>query len=84
MSFENKWMKDGKIICIPRKDSSRIDLLGLIINNNFEKDKMYSEKEVNNILKEYYNDFAFLRRLMIEYKLLQRDLECSTYWVKVN
>lgn len=84
MSFENKWMKDGKITCIPRKDSSRIDLLGLIINDNFEKDKMYSEKEVNNILKEYYNDFAFLRRLMIEYKLLQRDLECSTYWVKVN
>ncbi|WP_206601550.1 DUF2087 domain-containing protein [Staphylococcus delphini] len=36
---------------------------------------MYSEKEVNSILIRYYNDFTILRRYLVDYQLLQRDLE---------
>lgn len=43
-----------------------------ILASEFEKGKIYNEKEINEILKSYYDDYV-LRRYMIDYSLLSRD-----------
>ena len=44
----------------------------------FAFDRVYSEREVNIILADYYDDFCTLRRDMISEKLLDRD--AGGYW----
>lgn len=48
--------------------------------NDFEFDRNYSEKEVNQILQRTYDDFVTLRRYLIEYGFMKRDTEGSQYW----
>ncbi|MFR2551837.1 MAG: DUF2087 domain-containing protein [Clostridioides difficile] len=39
----------------------------------FERGKKYSEKEVNQILESIYDDFATIRRYLIEYGFMSRN-----------
>lgn len=48
----------------------------------FETDIMYTEKEVNAILKEIFHDYVTLRRYLIEYGFLDRTKDCARYWKK--
>ena len=43
--------------------------------------KKYSEKEVNQILESIYDDFATIRRYLIEYGFMSRNKECTKYWL---
>ena len=54
-------------------------LLTLIINE-FEENVKYSEKQINEILKNVYHDFATIRRYLIDYNFLQRTNDGSIYW----
>ena len=40
----------------------------------------YPEKELNAIIAKYHDDTAAIRRHMIEYGILERDVD-SVYWV---
>ncbi len=51
------------------------------IAEQFDKDKRYSEKEVNVILKAIYDDFATIRRYLIEYGFMERTNDCREYWL---
>lgn len=48
----------------------------------FESGKIYTEKEVNRILAAAYEDYAILRRYLIEYRFLDRKPYGSQYWKK--
>lgn len=52
------------------------------IKKRFEKERTYTEKEVNTILKGVYDDYVTLRRYLIEYGFLDRKQDCSQYWLK--
>ncbi|HEX9062442.1 MAG TPA: DUF2087 domain-containing protein, partial [Clostridia bacterium] len=52
------------------------------ISEQFEKNKRYSEKELNHIIKEIYEDFATIRRYLIEYGFMERTNDCKEYWLK--
>lgn len=52
------------------------------IAKHFEPNRNYTEKEVNEILKKVYKDFATIRRYLIEYGFMDRKLDCSKYWLK--
>ncbi|MCX8130370.1 MAG: DUF2087 domain-containing protein [Clostridia bacterium] len=52
------------------------------IAKKFESKKIYTEKEVNKILKAIYDDFVTLRRYLIEYGFLDRKPDGSQYWLK--
>lgn len=52
------------------------------IAKHFEPNRNYTEKEVNEILKKVYEDFATIRRYLIEYGFMDRKLDCSKYWLK--
>jgi hypothetical protein len=44
----------------------------------FSRDEVYSEKQVNTILKRYHDDVATLRRELVENGLMAR--EAGRYW----
>lgn len=51
------------------------------IAGQFERDKHYTEPEVNEILKAVYADFATIRRYLIEYGFMDRTRDCRQYWL---
>ncbi|MDU5505065.1 MAG: DUF2087 domain-containing protein [Anaerococcus vaginalis] len=58
----NKWIKNNKIQKIPKKEKNKIELFNYIANLTFEKNVQYTEKEINEKLKNFYIDYAILRR----------------------
>lgn len=48
----------------------------------FEKERTYTEKEVNKILEAVYSDYVTLRRYLVEYGFLDRKADGSQYWLK--
>ena len=63
------------------KEKKKIVILSKIAEQ-FEKKRKYSEKEVNEILKGIYPDFATIRRYLIEYGYMERTKDCREYWLK--
>lgn len=74
--FENKKLKT-----FPSKEKKKIVILKYLLKS-FDKEKKYSEKEINEIIKAVYPDFATIRRYFIEYGFMERTKDCSQYWVK--
>ncbi len=70
-----------KLKVFSSKEKKKIIILKKIVEQ-FEKDKHYSEKEVNSILKNIYEDFATLRRYLIEYGFMDRTRDCKEYWLR--
>lgn len=71
------FFEHGKLKAIPaQRKKERIILDELV--KAFAFDRVYSEREVNIILADYYDDFCTLRRDMISEKLLDRD--AGGYW----
>jgi len=73
--------ENGAIKLFPPKAKKKIIILSEIVKH-FSKDKSYSEKEVNCFLKRIYDDYAGIRRALIEYGFLERSDDGSHYWVK--
>lgn len=83
-AFERKVMAaftdaDGRITAFPEKEKKLLVILRYAVNA-FEMEKRYSEKEVNEILLRFNKDTAFLRRSLIEYKLMAREGGGGEYW----
>lgn len=73
--------EDGRLSTFPSKEKRKIIVLSHIVKN-FQINKGYSEKEVNTILKNIYDDYVTIRRYLIEYGFMERNRDCSIYWVK--
>ena len=68
----NTFFRLGRLVQIPaQRKKQRIVLERLA--EEFEQDREYPEREVNRILVEYHDDVAFLRRGLIDHKLMQRE-----------
>jgi hypothetical protein len=64
----------------PPKEKKKLVILRLI-SEQFEQDRRYSEKEVNAILRSIYEDYATIRRDLIEYGFMDRTRDCRAYWL---
>lgn len=74
--------ENGSLKNYPSKEKKKIIVLEEIAEN-FKKNYKYSEKELNRILKRIYEeDYVAIRRALIEYGYLERNNDCSEYWVK--
>lgn len=71
--------RDGSLASIPNKSNKLRVVLGFTIQA-FEFGAKYQEGEVNHILALYYPDTTTLRRLLIDYRFLDRDKDGSAYW----
>jgi hypothetical protein len=52
------------------------------ISKSIEPGKKYSEKEINSVIKNFFDDYVTLRRYLIEYGFLDRKKDGSEYWLK--
>ena len=67
----------GKLKSIPtQRKKERIVLEEMV--KTFEYDRIYTEREVNLVIADYYDDFCTLRRDMVGEGLLARDGQ--RYW----
>jgi hypothetical protein len=75
----------GKIVQIPTPNRTKIPVL-TYLTTKFEEARTYSEKEVNCIIDAWhtFGDYFILRRLLVDYKLLQRTPNGEKYWVVKN
>ncbi len=70
--------EDESIKAFPAQ-RKKMDILLAYVARSFELDKKYSEKLVNEILKQYNEDFATLRRELIDIKYMGR--KSGEYWL---
>ena len=69
------------IVRWPKKPSDKNFVIEWL-SKKFESEKQYSEKEINQIIKEHhsFDDIALLRRELISKKFLGRKKDGSMYW----
>ena len=72
---------EGPLKTFSMKEKNKLAVLRQIVKR-FKANRIYSEKEVNVILKNVYEDFATIRRYLIEYGFMDRKPDCSQYWLK--
>ena len=72
---------DGHLDKFPSKEKRKLIVLQNIMNH-FELNTVYSEKEINHILKPVYSDFVTIRRYLIEYGFMERSKDGAEYWIK--
>jgi hypothetical protein len=79
--IKNHMDENGALLTYPAREKKKIILLQEIARN-FAKGKTYSEKEINRMLKRIYEDYATLRRALVEYGFIERTNDGGSYWVK--
>lgn len=72
---------DGSLSNFPKKEKRKIIILMHLLKR-FDKEKKYSEKEVNAIIGAAYDDYVTIRRYFIEYGFMDRNNDGSAYWIK--
>ena len=71
--------QDGTLKMIPTKSKKIAAVLDYLILS-FEKDIVFSEHQVNDILEKFYPDPTTLRRYLIDYGYLGRSRNGAQYW----
>lgn len=69
---------DGTIRQVP--EQKKIGPILDYLIQNFEFDKIYTEREINAIIKRFNEDTAGLRRDLVDAKMLARESDGSRYW----
>lgn len=70
---------NSRLRIIPHKNKDKIEILNFVIDH-FESNVFYSESEVNRMLKGVYDDFPLLRRYLVDFNFLCRDMNGYAYW----
>ena len=68
------FFKYGRLTQIPTQRKKREIVLAQILEQ-FDLDREYTEKEVNEIILRYHEDFCTIRREMIAFGMMTRDHE---------
>jgi DNA-binding MarR family transcriptional regulator len=72
------FIKEGRLVSIPAQYKKRRYVMEELARA-FEWGRLYDEKEVNAILKTFHEDFASLRRELIDQRIMMR--ENGRYWL---
>jgi len=83
-AYDNKVIKDylkrdGSLKTLPAQRKKLEAVLRHVVKA-FEVGKRYSEKRVNEILAQYHEDTATLRRELVGFKLMEREGGGGEYW----
>lgn len=71
------YFEEGRLREVPASRKKRWVVLKWLVNQ-FDEDRLYAEKEINQMLKQFHPDVATLRREFIGYNMMQR--EAGQYW----
>jgi predicted transcriptional regulator len=80
-AYDQKVLRDftenGRLKVIPSQRKKRDVVLRYLVTH-FEPDQKYTEREVNDIITGFHDDYATLRRELVDGRFMIRDRE--TYW----
>lgn len=68
-----KYFKNDKLMMIPKKEKNKLLVLQIVLEMLKDKSLEFTEKELNEAIKEIYSDFSLIRRYLVDYKFLERD-----------
>ena len=68
-----KYFKNNKLMMIPKKEKNKLLVLQIVLEMLKEKSLEFTEKELNEAIKEIYSDYSLIRRYLVDYKFLERD-----------
>jgi predicted transcriptional regulator len=78
--LKNFTTPDGRLKAFPAQRKKMEAILRYVLKA-FKPGKRYSEKEVNELLSEYFEDYTTLRRELVEYRMLAREGGGGEYWL---
>lgn len=74
--------RDGKLTTLPVGGHKKLTVIMRWVATRFEPERRYTEPEVNAVLKSVYaEDFVSLRRDMVDFGYLRRELGGGKYWL---
>ncbi|HEX3327211.1 MAG TPA: DUF2087 domain-containing protein [Actinomycetota bacterium] len=73
----SRFLKGGRLVSMPAAHAKRVAVLNHLAQD-FEPGHYYEEREVNRILQRYHDDYATLRRYLVDEGFLSRD--AGKYW----
>lgn len=71
--------EEGRITAFPAQEKKHLVLLRYVLGS-FEPGIRYTEKQVNEILSRFNEDFALLRRNLVDYGMMDREGGGREYW----
>lgn len=72
---------NGKLTKIPARQKKQLVVLRWLATL-FEADRLYTEREVNTVIKSVHNsDIAGLRRDLVDFGYLRRERDGGQYWL---
>ncbi len=77
---ENYLAADGRLSQLPSK-RKKFETICRYVAGAFEPGQRYTEKEVNQILGQFHEDTATLRRGLNDNKLMSREPNGAVYWL---
>jgi len=83
IALKNFLDAEGRLVRYPAKH--KVKLLALFyLTGKFERGRVYSEKEVNQVLRNWhtFGDWAMLRRDLYDLRFLSRRADGSEYWLE--
>lgn len=75
----HQWFANGRLVAIPRRRGKRLPVLDRLAQE-FDPGVKYSEREVNDALREFHPDVAALRRYLVEEGFMDRIPGGAEYW----
>jgi hypothetical protein len=74
---------NGRLLDISMKEKKWLVVLRWLVTK-FEPDVRYTEKQVNEIIKQVHGDYATIRRDLIDFAFMQRERGGASYWRTSN
>ena len=71
------FVKDGRLVLMPTKRAKRLVVLDHLAQQ-FRPGRTYTEAEVSEVLARFHDDYAALRRYLVDEGFLTR--EANVYW----
>ena len=75
-----EFTENGRLIQLPAKDKKCMVIMRWLATK-FEPSVRYSEKQMNAMLTEVHEDYATLRRNLVEYGFMRRERGGGDYWL---
>lgn len=72
------FFKRGRLVKIPSQQKKFVVVIKELVKN-FEPEKVYSERDVNIILADFHDDFATLRRGLVDFRMMERSRDGRDY-----
>lgn len=67
----NNFIKRGRLVQLPAQRKKRVYILEFLLEK-FDANRTYTEAEINDMIKQYYDDFCTVRREFIIEKMMTR------------